>query len=555
MRQIILCICILGLLSACGGGGGGGSSAPAGTLTVNAGSDLAIAFDASASLAGSVSDKTAALSWSKVSGPGTVSFQDAGAASTRAAFSAAGNYTLRLSANNVSGTVSDTLDVSVAAAVGPVMTVDPATTYQTMNGWEATAFAGQDSPNFLAYKDAVYDAAVNDLGINRVRLQVRSGAENTEDFWAEHLNGTLSDSAWRSRRFSTINDNSDPNVINMAGFKWTELDEIVDRVVLPLKQRVEANGEKLWINLCYVAFTGEIGSDGTTGLQYIHDNPQEYAEFIEAIYLHLVSTYGWAPDSWEVLLEPDNVSQWNGTTIGNAIVAAANRLQKYGYTARFVAPSNTDMGTASTYYDQMLAVPGAISHVMEFSYHRYSSVSDANLQAINTRAQTAGINTAMLELIGANYNDLYKDLSIAQNSSWSQFTLAGPGTTASDDGGAYYHADVTDPANPVILIGSRTKFLRQYFKYVRRGAVRIGASASGNFAPLAFRNTDGRMVVVVKASAGGSFNLGGLAAGTYGIKYTTPAQYDVDLPDVTIINGQSLKTSIPADGVITVHAR
>jgi hypothetical protein len=213
------------------------------------------------------------------------------------------------------------------------------------------------------------------------------------------------------------------------------------------------------------------------------------------------------------------------------------------------------MGNAITYFDQLLTVPGAINHVMEFSYHRYGGVSDANLQAINIRAQSAGIQTSHLEWIGATHNELHKDLSIAQNSSWAQFAIADTGTLANDTGGAYYLADVTNPANPTLITGSRTKFLRQYFKYVRRGAVRIYVGSSTGFDPLAFQNTDGRMVVVVKASSGGGFTISGLTAGTYGIKYSTNAAYDVDLPDVQIIGGQTLTTTIPAAGVITIHAR
>ena len=40
--------------------------------------------------------------------------------------------------------------------------------------------------------------------------------------------------------------------------------------------------------------------------------------------------------------------------------------------------------------------------------------------------------------------------------------------------------------------------------------------------------------VVVKATAGSAFSIDGLPAGSYGIKYTTVSQYDVDLPDVTL---------------------
>ena len=46
--------------------------------------------------------------------------------------------------------------------------------------------------------------------------------------------------------------------------------------MLPLRQLAQARGEPLWINLNYVAFTGQIGA----GLEYIHDDPDEYAEFV-----------------------------------------------------------------------------------------------------------------------------------------------------------------------------------------------------------------------------------------------------------------------------------
>ena len=85
-----------------------------------------------------------------------------------------------------------------------------------------------------------------------------------------------------------------------------------------------------------------------------------------------------------------------------------------------------------------------------------------------------------------------------------------------------YVIDHADPAHPKVLLGDKTKFLRQYYKFVRPGATRIeAASQVGTFDPLAFINADGGYVVVVKCDAGGDFSLGGLAAGTYGIKYTT----------------------------------
>jgi hypothetical protein len=65
------------------------------------------------------------------------------------------------------------------------ITLDPSQTHQTITGWEAVPFALEPTdPAFPHFKDALFDQAVNDLGINRVRLEVRSRVENTHD---EHL--------------------------------------------------------------------------------------------------------------------------------------------------------------------------------------------------------------------------------------------------------------------------------------------------------------------------------------------------------------------------------
>jgi hypothetical protein len=56
--------------------------------------------------------------WSKVTGPGTVTFDDATAPATRARFSASGAYTLRLTASD--GTQTSTLDVAITAGAGIV---------------------------------------------------------------------------------------------------------------------------------------------------------------------------------------------------------------------------------------------------------------------------------------------------------------------------------------------------------------------------------------------------------------------------------------------------
>jgi len=91
---------------------------------VNAGPDQAITLPATAALSGTVSDDglpnppgAVTTTWSKSSGPGTVTFAQPAARTTTAAFSEAGSYTLRLTAS----------DSVLSASDDVVVTVNPAT--------------------------------------------------------------------------------------------------------------------------------------------------------------------------------------------------------------------------------------------------------------------------------------------------------------------------------------------------------------------------------------------------------------------------------------------
>ena len=100
----------------------GGNQAP----VVSAGADQTITLPAMAALAGTASDDglptppgTVTTSWSKLSGPGTVTFGNANVLSTTATFSLAGSYTLRLTASDSVVARSDDLVVIVHPVGGP----------------------------------------------------------------------------------------------------------------------------------------------------------------------------------------------------------------------------------------------------------------------------------------------------------------------------------------------------------------------------------------------------------------------------------------------------
>lgn len=100
---------------------------------VDAGPDRTITFGQSASLDGTVTDDglpnppgTLTRTWSKVSGPGTVTFANASATDTTATFSVAGSYVLRLTVSDGALTSSDTMTVTVNAVnSAPVVDAGP----------------------------------------------------------------------------------------------------------------------------------------------------------------------------------------------------------------------------------------------------------------------------------------------------------------------------------------------------------------------------------------------------------------------------------------------
>jgi hypothetical protein len=423
------------------------------------------------------------------------------------------------------------------------ITINSSTTFQTMVGWEATAQGGQDydatnniypsypSPSWPQYKNALL-AAMLDVGINRLRLEIRLDDVNATGYSANGNNPAIQ-----------------PSTASAGQWHFERIDRTMDEIGTPYRNMLAARGEQLYLTICVIDFR-------STGY-HAEDSPSEYAFFVNKIVDHFSTRQGYLPNAIEACLEPDAASNlnWNATKLANNIVQANSSLVSHGFTGiRWVAPSVANGTQATTWYVAMKSANSNVTALLdEISYHRYTSPNNTELATLRDAAAADGNTIAMLEWIGATYTTLHDDLKIGRGTSWQQFTLTFPYQGAPDNGEAYF---MVNTSNWTVSLGSRTKLLRQYFKFIRRGAVRLSASTSdSNLDPLAFRNTNGSYVTVIKAAAAGSFSLQGLPAGLYGIKYTTDTQYDINLPDVNIASGQSLGSSIPAAGVITVYAK
>src|SRR5262249_12463302 len=158
LRHAIQCVVAVGtfaLLAACGGGGGGGGGndppAPPATNappTVNAGDDTTATLpNATVALSGSATDDgpASSLTYAWSADPATVTFSAPSAAATNATFAAAGSYTLRLTVNDGSQSVSDTLVVTVSDTPPTGADVFPTadTDQDDLHGWTKVANAAE----------------------------------------------------------------------------------------------------------------------------------------------------------------------------------------------------------------------------------------------------------------------------------------------------------------------------------------------------------------------------------------------------------------------------
>ncbi len=442
------------------------------------------------------------------------------------------------------------------ASAAPIIEIKPESTFQTIRGWEAAAQLGEVDCNHEAYRryrSEVVDRAVNEVGLTRLRLDLRSGVESAVDTWPAFLAKEMPYPQWRATWFVARNDNADPRVADPAGFQWGRFDHNVTEVVLPIREALAARGERLYLNLNYVDFWL-----GAASKPFSHfADPEEYAELVLAVFDHMREKFGFVPDALEVLLEPENTPH-SARDIGRAIAAVAARLAESGYHPEIIAPSTTRMANAPAYYDEMLAVPGVAGLIDELSYHRYTGVSRPTLAAIAQRASRDQISTSMLEHLGSTFAELYEDLTIANVSAWQQFTIAYCGRRDNLDAtGSYLQVNQADSTAPRVNTTRSTRLFRQVFVYVRPGAVRMGAtSTDGSLRPLAFRNANGKEVVIGWTGAATTFAVRGLTAGTYGINYsTTHGKYNEELSEVVIRPGELLQVPMPAAGVVTVYGK
>jgi len=435
-----------------------------------------------------------------------------------------------------------------AAGSDPDIVIDPATRYQTLTGWEVSIrgwdqdkIGNRYDPTWREESAGIARMLVDDIGVNRLRLEVRSNTENPVDYWARYVNGEETYLSWHDRNYEKVNDNKDPFVADPAGFQWSGLDYSVDTILLPVRDRLAARGEKLFVTLCFVDF--RTGSQGTLSFA---EKPEEYAELIAASFDHLKAKYDLTPDALEIVLEPENSGAWKAERLAPAIRAATKRLAKKGYRPQIIGPSTKLAKNAVPYF---AAASHAGAKIDVLSYHSYDRPSDEVRRAIARQARVSHVDTAMLEHVAADVDEFYRDMTIANVSSWQQWAIA----HVLNNNKYLLVADLSKPEGARISVAARARPLAQIWRHARIGDVRVEAVASDpSLKPLAFVRPDGTLSVSVIADSARDFSLRGLPAGVYAIERTTAADLAKSAGSVTVGDDGRAHLSMPARGVITL---
>lgn len=442
--------------------------------------------------------------------------------------------------------------------------VDTNIRYQTFQGWETglsiVSHTGTLMGTDTTYKyitDDLMDLMVDSIGVTRCRIEFRSGVENTNDNWQDMIDGKMTYDEWKGFRYLTVNDNDDPNDLDMSGFHFSELDNKIEVGLLPLKNKLEESGQKLYINLCYVAFAGNLSNE-----EYIQDDPDEYAEVVLAAFKHISEKYGFTPDALEVILEPDVAKFGDGKLVGECIVATGDLLKDNGFTPDFIALSNTNMNNAvnDNYLTKFLNVPRVLEYWKEFSYHAYTGRTDENFIKIADIGKQYNVRTSMLEWwnLGHKYDFIHKSLKLANNSSYQYMSSISAPLEGSDHY-AYMGTEFISPDNYNIDLKVRTKYASQYIKNIRPGDVRVEATSNDpNVDPLAFIDKNGNLKFIIMCETKTQIEIVNLEAGDYNIFYTsgngvsTITNYEKTIYKGRIEEGDHYKIDIPSKSILVI---
>lgn len=409
------------------------------------------------------------------------------------------------------------LSLSAAAlyAADATVTINSAAQYQTILGWGASSW----NPPWVtqALREEIIKEAVNDLGLNRLRFGPPSGNRSNERSWE-----------W-------LNDNGDPYDINWSAFNTAAVDERVSQMIMPFKQRVEANGEPFDIYLSPSFFNGGSSGEVPAWLRY---SPGEYAEHALAILLYLRDTHGIEADYYCILNEPGNNNPFSASLVADMIKVLGPSMRVLGFTTDIEFPECISAQVSWNYIQSAQNDDEMWSWVSVVTYHLYGT-NDPYRSYIRDFAVSRGLPTGQTEYMGLTMDHLYDDFTLGGVSYWEIYGI-----------GSQFEWNY----NKFGRKGQYWNF-RQVMHYARPGAVRIEAiSDNPAVRSLAFQQGGSTMVVLINGSGSRTVDIVNLPSGTYGVCQSVGAAAYQELGLQTVGGGDTLTLNLQSNTVMTIYA-
>lgn len=452
------------------------------------------------------------------------------------------------------GTVITTSGAAIAS--GAAITVDGAIAYQVIDGFGVNVNTAWWYKGVYGSTDTVkpaIDMLISDLGATTFRAVVE------EMDW------------------EAVNDDPDPH-----HFNWSYFNEVF----------TNARFQGVWNTLRYLNQKGigdrlVIGFMGTApkwmGANYAVSTTME-DEFVETIAALLYYARHSAGVQFSLVSPVNETEQvlkgwYEGPNMTDAVqfvrvlTKLAAKLDAIGMNdIRFVAPDAASQDFFRSLLSEMGKNPLIMSKLYRWGIHNYGKDS-------------------------AGYNNLISGSGSPNKSYWVTETcgIANMFGQLDDNAGAYIFWDgfdsvyqhairhdsrwtippndwcfwmKTDEGKPLIAYDAsknswtpRKQFYEyaQLFKYIAPGAVRIGATAdSRKLAVFAYRNPNGRVVVVGRSTGNGAIAVNGtlssVHASALAFTYTTPTQNMVKGAPVVVKDSGTFSVTIPANCVFTLSS-
>jgi O-glycosyl hydrolase len=443
------------------------------------------------------------------------------------------------------------------SASGAIITINGAATYQIIDGfgvnvnttwWYKGAYGNTDT-----LKPAI-DMLVNDLGaaIFRAVIEEMDWEAANDDADPHHFNWLYFNEVFTSARFQGV----------WHILRYLNQKGIGDRLVISFMGTPPS-----WLGDNYAINTTMEDEFVETIAALLY-----YARHTAGIQFALVSPMNETEQVLKGWYEGPNMT--DAVQFVRVLRKLALKLDAIGMNdIRFVAPDAASQSFFQLALSEMVKDPLIMSKLHRWGVHNYGKDSGGYEGFISGSAsqnksfwvtETCGIANMFGQLddnAGAyifwdGFDSIYQH-AIRHDSRW---------TTAPND---WCYWMKTDEGKPLIAYNRSTKSWTprkqfyehaQLFKYIAPAAVRIGATAdNGKLAVYAFRNPDGKVVIVGRSTGSGAIAVSGTLSSvhispTLDFTYTTPTRNMVKGTSVPVDRSGAFSVTIPANCVFTLSS-